>query len=216
MKPQLPEGGYFNLAVARDEAVKKLSLYDPRLLARNAAVDFSEENRSLAIPFLHRLYHLSYPGGTIYDDEGKEAPVYQSILLLHYLVTADGTPLSGEWISYRHLPGGEIHGALPSPRRSSLFTGLRGRSAVFCRRRRRHRRPAQPRKRCEHGDPGFSPGTIKAHPVARRRGAARFSGDSVRCTGALVPAHRRLRPSAGPGDRGHAETLRRIAPGGEP
>jgi len=109
MKPQLPEGGYFNLAVARDEAVKKLSLYDPRLLARNAAVDFSEENRSLAIPFLHRLYHLSYPGGTIYDDEGKEAPVYQSILLLHYLVTADGTPLSGEWISYRHLPGGEIY-----------------------------------------------------------------------------------------------------------
>lgn len=109
MKPRLPEGGYFNLAVARDEALGKLSTRRPELLSRDAAVTFSTMENSLAIPFLDRIYHLPYPWGKIYDDDGKEAPVYETIVILHYLVTADGTALSGEWISYRHLPGGEIY-----------------------------------------------------------------------------------------------------------
>jgi len=29
--------------------------------------------------------------------------------MLHYLITADGKPLSGQWISFRHLPGGDIY-----------------------------------------------------------------------------------------------------------
>lgn len=31
---------------------------------------------------------------------------YSSSIILHYLLNADGTPLSGNWISYRELPGG--------------------------------------------------------------------------------------------------------------
>ena len=31
---------------------------------------------------------------------------YTSSLILHYLLNADGTPLSGRWISFRELPGG--------------------------------------------------------------------------------------------------------------
>lgn len=41
--------------------------------------------------------------------DGSAVPLYQAIIALHYLVTADGTPLQGEWISYRHLPGGDIY-----------------------------------------------------------------------------------------------------------
>lgn len=109
MKPRLPEGGFFNLAVARDQALEKLASLDPEILSRNAAVDYLGQEGCYRVPFLDRLYRVAYPGGSIGDTAGQEAPVYQSILILHYLVTADGKPLSGNWISYRHLPGGDIY-----------------------------------------------------------------------------------------------------------
>ncbi|NMD42914.1 MAG: DUF3786 domain-containing protein [Firmicutes bacterium] len=109
MKPRIPEGGYLNLAVARDEAVNRLAALDPEKLSRDAAITFQREESFFVVPFLNRLYRVSYPEGRIVDDEGTEASTYHSIIILHYLVTADGTPLSGEWVAYRHLPGGEIY-----------------------------------------------------------------------------------------------------------
>ena len=109
MKPHTSGNGYLNLGVARDEAVKKLSSRNPESLAGNAAVAFEKREGWLTVPFLDRLYRVAHPGGDVFDDEGKATPVYEATVILHYLVTADGSPLSGEWISYRHLPGGEIY-----------------------------------------------------------------------------------------------------------
>lgn len=39
--------------------------------------------------------------------DGEEfLDTYSSSLVLHYLLNADGTPLTGNWTSYRELPGG--------------------------------------------------------------------------------------------------------------
>jgi hypothetical protein len=35
-----------------------------------------------------------------------EADIATRILLLHYLIHADGTPLASRWIAFRNLPGG--------------------------------------------------------------------------------------------------------------
>ena len=40
---------------------------------------------------------------------GEEPTEFTQALLLTYLVTADGTPPSGRWISYRDLPGGMFY-----------------------------------------------------------------------------------------------------------
>lgn len=109
MKPRIPEGGYFNLAVARDQAVKKLGLRNPELLSRDAAIIYQEQESCFTVPFLDQLYRVSHPDGKVSDSTGKEISVYLSIIILHYLVTADGNPLSGQWVSFRHLPGGEIY-----------------------------------------------------------------------------------------------------------
>ncbi len=109
MKPRLPEGGYFNLAVARDQAVKKLASRNPETIAGDAAVAFQEQKGFFTVPFLDQPYRVAYPGGDITSAGDEETPVYLSIIILHYLVTADGSPLSGEWISFRHLPGGDIY-----------------------------------------------------------------------------------------------------------
>ena len=36
----------------------------------------------------------------------SEVDLFSSSLILHFLLNADGTPLTGEWISYRELPDG--------------------------------------------------------------------------------------------------------------
>lgn len=108
MKPHPPEGGFFNLAVTRNKAVEMLAACNPEAISRNAAVAYREQESCFMVRFIDQSYRVSYPGGEV-TGSGGETPVYLSILILHYLVTADGSPLSGEWISYRHLPGGDIY-----------------------------------------------------------------------------------------------------------
>lgn len=65
---------------------------------------------SFRLTFLNRIYRVSFPGGTVTAEDGEAtASLYQAILILHYLVTANGRPLTGEWVSFRHLPGGDIY-----------------------------------------------------------------------------------------------------------
>ena len=39
----------------------------------------------------------------------KKLDIFSSAIILHYLTNADGTDISGEWISYRELPGGMFY-----------------------------------------------------------------------------------------------------------
>lgn len=108
MKPIPHEGGFLNLEVTRSQAIEKLAARNPEAVSRDADVVYLEQDSSFTVRFIDQSYKVYYPGGEITGPGGK-APVYQSILILHYLITADGSPLSGEWISFRHLPGGDIY-----------------------------------------------------------------------------------------------------------
>lgn len=41
-----------------------------------------------------------------YSKKFEPLDLFSSTIILHFLLTADGTPLSGEWILYRELPDG--------------------------------------------------------------------------------------------------------------
>jgi len=100
---------YFNLDVTLEEAKKNFSILDPNLVAERAKVDFDSKTKTLTLPFINRKYLINHPAGEIFAEDGSPASQYLSIIMLHYLVTADGTPLTGRWIAYRHLPGGDIY-----------------------------------------------------------------------------------------------------------
>lgn len=90
-------------------ALIELQKRDPAEIARLSGCDWDAELNRLLVPFLGRTYIVNSPRGPVQDPEGKEIPLTTQILILHYLLNAKGTPLTGQWISYKELPGGSIY-----------------------------------------------------------------------------------------------------------
>ena len=79
-------------------------------LARRAAVPYKVlgSNRGRwEIPFFGTTHYVYWPDGDIELAQGGQNPdIASRIILLHYLLTADGSPLACRWIAFRSLPGG--------------------------------------------------------------------------------------------------------------
>jgi len=77
------------------------------------AVSGFEKNdtESFRISFLDRNYRISYPEFTFTDedDAGREVPIQEQVLLLHYLMGCTEQGPSGRWIAYREIPGAAFY-----------------------------------------------------------------------------------------------------------
>jgi hypothetical protein len=59
------------------------------------------------ISFLNEVHWVYWPDGAVQRaDDATPADVWTHIVLLHYLLTADGSPMADRWIAFRNLPGG--------------------------------------------------------------------------------------------------------------
>lgn len=83
---------------------------DPGAVTARAAVSFEGEAQGpgrFLVPFFGRLHEIRWPSaGVRRVADGQDADVATRLLLLHYLLTADGTPMASKWITFRQLPGG--------------------------------------------------------------------------------------------------------------
>jgi hypothetical protein len=106
-KPRTPEETY---GPALDRARQSLPDLDPDETAHRAGVAFEPSGRDggeFVVPFFGQLYRVQWPQGTARRArDGQEADIATLILLLHYLLEADGTPMASKWIAFRNLPGG--------------------------------------------------------------------------------------------------------------
>lgn len=100
---------FFNLDETYNQAVAAMAALDPDLISRHAEVSYDKTESCFTVEFINRQYRVYFPGGKVLTADGSPAPLYFSIIILHYLITADGSPLAGQWVSYRHLPGGDIY-----------------------------------------------------------------------------------------------------------
>ncbi len=98
---------------AYEKARRDMEGSDPFLVAARAGVDYwprGSEAGEFRISFFERKYTVTYPDLDVTEvDSEKRPPLVTQILLLHYLRTADGTPLAGEWIAFRYLPDGRVY-----------------------------------------------------------------------------------------------------------
>jgi hypothetical protein len=64
----------------------------------------------VVVPFFGQPHLVTHPEGDV-SAGGAPAHVAVSILLLHYLLRADGSPPAGEWLAFRELPDGLFYAA---------------------------------------------------------------------------------------------------------
>ncbi len=80
-------------------------------LAGAEIVETKPEGETVArIRFINRDYLVSYPSGEVrLADAQEEPPLWERIVILHYLTNAEGAPETGELISYQQIPDGFLY-----------------------------------------------------------------------------------------------------------
>ena len=80
----------------------------PQILADRCGGAY--QNQQVLLHYWGKPVSLSFPGLVAsYDPDGAKLPVFDTAMLLYYLVTADGTALADRWIGYRELPDGAFY-----------------------------------------------------------------------------------------------------------
>jgi hypothetical protein len=100
---------YDRLAPLVADARARLQEIDPARLARCAGCARGPDG-TLEIEMLWQRYLVDVPSFEVRRAEKDEAlTAFTQALILTYLITADGTPPSGQWIAYRELPNGMFY-----------------------------------------------------------------------------------------------------------
>jgi len=80
---------------------------DVKAQCRKAGAGYSEAKKLITLEYLNQSGLILLPDIEISLLDSKEpVPIREKILLLHYLISAKGTPLSNQMITYKELPGG--------------------------------------------------------------------------------------------------------------
>jgi hypothetical protein len=112
MKHRTPEEIY---APALDKAVRNLQSLDPWLAALRSDTKYTRlanGSSQIEVRFWGKDYIVGYPEISVEEVEtGQEASIAIKILILHYLINADGTPLADSWVAFRELPDGRVYDA---------------------------------------------------------------------------------------------------------
>ncbi|MGI6065729.1 MAG: DUF3786 domain-containing protein [Bacillota bacterium] len=98
----------FNLDVTLTKALEHFQNRDAFDMARKSGAEFKDNQ--FYFDFLNSSVQVGYPDGTaVFQDTRQEIGLIERILLLHYLVHAGGSSLTGKIISFKELPGGSIY-----------------------------------------------------------------------------------------------------------
>lgn len=107
LKPRTPEETY---GPALQKARQDLAQRAPHLVAARASVVYrrlTDESGEFDVPFWGQQLIVTFPEGKVTQTDRKESPpIAEQILILHYLLTADGVPMANHWLAFRELPGG--------------------------------------------------------------------------------------------------------------
>lgn len=87
-------------------AWERLRSCAPLEIARKAGVLFDEKESAFSFVSLGKQIRVAYPG---FQVEGA-LEEWHELVILHYLEMADGTPLSGDLITFGQLPQGLVRG----------------------------------------------------------------------------------------------------------
>jgi hypothetical protein len=110
------------------EAIKGMNLEES---ARKAGADYQkgEEGEGIGLHFFSESYRIAFPLIEFTSPCKKTISLVTRILLLHYLLRADGTPLTGTWVGYKDIPGGLLYASVFARRVTDPLVRKFGKSA---------------------------------------------------------------------------------------
>jgi len=120
-----------NYQQAFDLACISLKGMDLEERAKKAGADYQkgEGGSKIAINFFSESYHLLFPQIEFYSPSKKTVSLVTRILLLHHLIRADGSPLTGKWVGYKDIPGGLLYAGVFARRVTEPLVRKFGKSA---------------------------------------------------------------------------------------
>jgi hypothetical protein len=68
-----------------------------------------EGGERITLHFFSEPYTIQFPQIEFFSPSKKVVSLVTRILLLHYLIRADGNPLTGKWVAYKDIPGGLLY-----------------------------------------------------------------------------------------------------------
>jgi len=88
-------------------AAEELRSLDPARVAELSGARLGP--KSLSLDFVGQRIRVGLDQVILSGPEGAEVGLTDQVLILHYLVKADGRPITGEWIAYREIPGAQAY-----------------------------------------------------------------------------------------------------------
>lgn len=115
----------FELACIR---IKEMDLEER---AKKAGADYQrgENGEKVVVHFFSEPYHIHFPQMEFSSPTKKIVSLVARILLLHYLMRADGSPLTGKWVGYKDISGGLLYASVFARRVTEPLVRKFGKSA---------------------------------------------------------------------------------------
>jgi hypothetical protein len=117
----------FELACSR---IKEMDLEER---ARKARADYQrlENGERIIIRFFSEPHHIDFPQIEFSSPAKRTVSLVTRILILHYLIRADGSRLTGRWVGYKDIPGGLLYASVFARRVTEPLVRKFGKSAKW-------------------------------------------------------------------------------------
>jgi hypothetical protein len=82
--------------------------------AKKAGANYQKdpEGDQIVIECFSEPYHIRFPLIEFYSPTKKTVSLVTRILILHYLMKAEGASLTGKWVPYKDVPGGMLYASV--------------------------------------------------------------------------------------------------------
>jgi hypothetical protein len=101
------------IELAFASAQQRLRAMDPIEVGKRAGVEWhkgqGDKGAYLEITFLNQGYRVLLPDAEVKTETGADPSLVRKVLILHYLIQAQGKELARRWVDFRSLPGGLVY-----------------------------------------------------------------------------------------------------------
>jgi hypothetical protein len=91
------------------------------------------EGEKILVSFFSEPYTIHFPQLEFSSPGKKTVSLVVRVLLLHHLLHADGSPLTGKWVAYKDIPGGLLYAGVFARRVTDPLLRKFGKSAKLFR-----------------------------------------------------------------------------------